>query len=116
MDFQGQINYKKDPQARFLSCYYCHVSQALCSDGYKTKGESCRRWKHTVIPVALAAITEADLWLRIREAAGRDFKGREDYGDWLGRKHGKLICGQEMTNAMAVFALALKWREGRAFN
>jgi hypothetical protein len=31
--------------------------------------------------VALAAITEADLWLQIREAAGRDFKGREDYGD-----------------------------------
>ncbi|RGP59552.1 recq family [Fusarium longipes] len=87
MDFQGQIDYKKDRQARFLSCFYCHVSQELCRDGYKTKGASCWRWKHTVIPVALAATTEADLLLRIQEAAGREFKSRQDYGDWLGRKH-----------------------------
>lgn len=81
MDFQGLINYKKDRQARFLSCFYCHVSQELCRDGYKTKGASCWRWKHTVIPVALAATTEADLLLRIQEAAGREFKSRQDYGD-----------------------------------
>ncbi|KAG4274817.1 hypothetical protein FPRO04_14476 [Fusarium proliferatum] len=87
MDFQGLIDYKKDRQARFLSCFYCHVSQELCRDGYKTKGASCWRWKHTVIPVALAATTEADLLLRIQEAAGREFKSRQDYGDWLGRKH-----------------------------
>ncbi|KAH7186870.1 hypothetical protein DER44DRAFT_754210 [Fusarium oxysporum] len=89
MDFQGLIDYKKDRQARFLSCFYCHVSQELCRDGYKTKGASCWRWKHTVIPVALAATTEADLLLRIQEAAGREFKSRQDYGDWLGRKHNR---------------------------
>ncbi|KAG8664903.1 uncharacterized protein FPOAC1_012880 [Fusarium poae] len=111
MDFQGRVNYKKEPQARFLSCYYCHVSQALCRDGYKTKGASCWRWKHTVIPVALAATTEADLLLRIQEAAGREFKSRQDYGDWLGRKHTKRLCGREMTNAMAVFMIVLKWRQ-----
>jgi hypothetical protein len=107
MDFQGLIDYKKDRQARFLSCFYCHVSQELCRDGYKTKGASCWRWKHTVIPMALAATTEPDLWLQIQAAAGRDFKGRHDYGDWLGRKHGKLVCGREMTNAMAVFIIIL---------
>jgi len=110
MDFQGLIDYKKDQQARFLSCFYCHISQELCRDGYKTKGASCWRWKHTVIPVALAATTEADLLLRIQEAAGREFKSRQDYGDWLGRKHSKLLCGREMTNAMAVFIIILNWR------
>ncbi|KAL6359132.1 hypothetical protein LRP88_09333 [Fusarium phalaenopsidis] len=61
MNFQGLVNYKKDPQARFLSCFYCHVSQELCRDGYETKGASCR-WKHAVVPMALAAVTEADIW------------------------------------------------------
>ena len=110
MNFQGLVNYKKDPQARFLSCFYCHVSQELCRDGYETKGASCR-WKHAVIPMALAAMTEADIWSQVQEAAGRDFKGRDDYADWLGRKHSKLVCGREMTNAMAVFDLVLKWRQ-----
>ncbi|KPM37531.1 hypothetical protein AK830_g9064 [Neonectria ditissima] len=89
MDFQGLVNYKKDPQARFLSCFYCHVSQELYQVGYETKGVSCR-WKHAVIPMALAAGTEADIWSQVRDAAGRDFKGRDDYADWLGRKHSKL--------------------------
>jgi superfamily II DNA helicase RecQ len=111
MDFQGLINYRKDRQASFLSCFYCHVSQELCRDGYKTKGASCWRWKHAVIPMALAATTEPDLWLQIQEAAGRDFKGRHDYGDWLGRKHSKLVCGREMTNAMAVLTIILGWRQ-----
>lgn len=110
MSFQGLVNYKKDPQARFLSCFYCHVSQELCRDGYETKGASCR-WKHAVVPMALAAVTEADIWSQVQEAAGRDFKGRDDYADWLGRKHSKLVCGREMTNAMAVFDLVLKWRQ-----
>ncbi|SPJ72407.1 uncharacterized protein FTOL_02135 [Fusarium torulosum] len=91
MDFQGLINYRKDRQASFLSCFYCHVSQELCRDGYKTKGASCWRWKHAVIPMALAATTEPDQWLQMQEAAGRDFKGRHDYGDWLGRKHSSLM-------------------------
>ncbi|KAL2212894.1 hypothetical protein CC79DRAFT_1326816, partial [Sarocladium strictum] len=44
MMFQGKINYRKDKQARFLSCFYCHVSQSLCTEGFKSKGASCR-WK-----------------------------------------------------------------------
>lgn len=110
MEFQGKINYRRDPQARFLSCFYCHLSQKLCKDGYQTKGATCR-WKHVVLPAALAVTTERGLWERIQEKlAGREFKGLDDYQDWLGRKHPKLVCGQEMTNAMAVFSLLLAWR------
>jgi hypothetical protein len=109
MEFQGKINYRRDQRARFLSCFYCHVSQELCRDGYKTRGTTCRR-KHVIIPLSLAATTETSLWARVRELAGREFKGQVDYQDWLGRKHSKLICGQEMTNAMAVFNLIIEWR------
>jgi superfamily II DNA helicase RecQ len=38
MEFQRGINYRRDRQVQFLSCFYCHVSQELCPDGYKTKG------------------------------------------------------------------------------
>lgn len=55
------IDYHKDRQARFLSCFHCHVSQALCPDGYQDQGASCR-WKHVVIPLALAAMTDPALW------------------------------------------------------
>ena len=110
MDFQGKINYRRDPQARFLSCFYCHLTQRLCVDGYQTKGATCR-WKHVILPLALASTTEPALWDGIQtKLAGREFKGLGDYQDWLGRKHPKLVCGQEMTNAMAVFNLILAWR------
>jgi hypothetical protein len=112
MDFQGKIDYRKDKQARFLSCFYCHVSQRLCTDGYKSGGASCR-WKHAVIPLALAATTEPEIWSRLQEVAGREFKDDNDYSGWLGRKHGKRVCGEDMTNAMAVFNLLLEWREER---
>ena len=54
MEFQRGINYRRDRQAQFLSCFYCHVSQELCPDGYKTKGATCR-WKHVVMPNREAA-------------------------------------------------------------
>jgi superfamily II DNA helicase RecQ len=38
---QGQLNYRRDAQARFLSCFYCYVSQALCVDGFASKGAQC---------------------------------------------------------------------------
>jgi hypothetical protein len=60
MTFQGSIDYQRDPQARFLSCFYCHVSQELCVDGFQSKGTSCR-WKHIVLLVALAASTDKGL-------------------------------------------------------
>ena len=41
--------------------------------------------------------------------AGKELAGEKEYAKWLGRKHQKLVCGQEMTNAMAVFELVLKW-------
>ncbi len=113
MEFQRLINYRRDRQAHFLSCFYCHVSQELCAEGYKSKGTSCR-WKHVVIPVALAATTHEGLWRRVQELAGKELIGEEAYAEWLGRKHSKLICGQEMTNAMAVFNLVLCWRVEQA--
>lgn len=109
MDFQRKINYRKDQQARFLSCFYCHLSQALCPDGYQDRGASCR-WKHVVIPLAYAATTEQELWAKVQELAGREIKGPDDYAGWLGRKHRKLVYGREITNAMAVFQLILEWR------
>lgn len=115
MDFQRLINYKKDPYTKFLSCFYCYISQELCRDGYKTKGALCQS-KHAVIPITLAVIMEVDIWLQIQAAASRDFKGRDNYRDWLGRKHSNLICGQEMTNAMAVFDIVLRWRQGQGLS
>lgn len=112
MEIQRGVDYRRDPQAKFLSCFFCHVSQELCTEGFKTQGTSCR-WKHIVIPVAYATRTDDELWDMVQELAGRDFRNGKDYVEWLGRKHGKLVCGQEMTNAMAVFNLAVEWREGR---
>jgi superfamily II DNA helicase RecQ len=109
MEFQRKINYRRDRQAQFLSCFYCHVSQELCPDGYKTKGATCR-WKHVVMPVALAVCTDEGLWRRVQELAGRELLGEKEYLEWLERKHSKLVCGHEMTNAMAVFDLVVKWR------
>lgn len=112
MEFQRGIDYRRDPQARFLSCFFCHVSQELCTEGYKSQGASCR-WKHVVIPVAYAARTDDELWGRVQGLAGREIGDGKDYVAWLARKHGKLVCGQEMTNAMAVFNLVVEWREER---
>ncbi|KAL2211177.1 P-loop containing nucleoside triphosphate hydrolase protein, partial [Sarocladium strictum] len=105
--FQGKINYRKDKQARFLSCFYCHVSQSLYTKGFKSKGASCR-WKHIVMLVALAAATKESLWEQVQQLAGREFKGEEDFCGWLGRKHAKLVCSKEMTNAIAVFNLVVE--------
>lgn len=109
MAFQRKIDYRRDKHAQFLSCFYCHVSQKLCLDGFKTKGMTCQ-WKHIIIPAALAATTEADIWDRVCKLAGKEFKGEADYNNWLACKHKKLICGLEMTNAMAVFEAILQWR------
>ena len=46
----------------------------------------------------------------MQELAGRELAGEKEYAEWLGQKHSKLVCGQEMTNAMAVFDLVIKWR------
>ncbi|KAL2212891.1 hypothetical protein CC79DRAFT_1330197, partial [Sarocladium strictum] len=110
--FKGKINYRKDKQARFLSCFYCYISQSLCTKGFKSKGASCR-WKHVVMPVALATATKESLWEQVQQLAGREFKGEEDFCGWLGRKHAKLVCGEEMTNAIAVFNLVVEWRAGQ---
>ena len=63
-----------------------------------------------MIPVALAACTNAELWEQIQELAGRKLGGEREYVEWLEGKHSKLVCGYEMTNAMAVFNLVIKWR------
>jgi hypothetical protein len=60
----AHIDYRRDKQARFLSCFYRHVSQELRRDGYKDKG-SGRRWKHVVIP-----LTDGGDRKRGREAEG----------------------------------------------
>jgi hypothetical protein len=64
LEFQRGINYWRDRQAQFLSCFYYHVSQELYLDGYKTKGTTCR-WKHVVMLVALAACMDKGLWRRV---------------------------------------------------
>jgi len=43
----------------------------------------------------------------VQELAGRELAGEREYVQWLERKHGKLVCGHEMTNAMAVFDLTV---------
>jgi hypothetical protein len=48
----------------------------------------------------------------VQELAGKELAGEKEYAKWLGQKHQKLVYGQEMTNAMAVFELVLKWRVG----
>lgn len=85
------------------------MSQGLCWDGYKEGGKSCC-WKHVIIPAALAATTEAGLWGQVQELAGRELQGEAEYCRWLEQRHPKLVCRQEMTNAMAVFELVLRWR------
>jgi len=60
--------------------------------------------------VALAASRDEGLWDEVQELAGRELAGEKQYSKWLGRKHRKLVYGQEMINAMAVFSLVLKWR------
>ena len=109
MRFQRQLDYRRDRQAQFLSCFYCHVSQQICKDGYQTKGATCRQ-THVVIPVVLAAKKEETLWKRVWDLAGKQIVDEAAYAEWLGRKHCKLVCGQEMTNVMAVFDLVLQWR------
>jgi superfamily II DNA helicase RecQ len=116
MAYQRQIDYRRDPQAKFLSCFYCHVTQELCPDGYKSKGTTCK-WKYFVIPVVLAALTEETLQERIQELIGHKFPDVKEYIVWLGRKCPKLVCGIDMTNAMAVFNLVVNWRlEERVIN
>jgi hypothetical protein len=72
-------------------------------------GKGCQ-WKHVVIPAAIAATTEEGLWARVQDLGGREMQEETEYGRWLEQKHAKLVCGQEMTNAMAVFELVLRWR------
>jgi hypothetical protein len=83
--------------------------QELCPDSYKTKGTTCQ-WKHVVMPVALAVCIDKGLWRRVQELARRELPGKKEYLKWLERKHSKLVCGHEITNAMAVFDLVIKWR------
>ncbi|KAL7940112.1 hypothetical protein V8C42DRAFT_291553 [Trichoderma barbatum] len=109
MEFQRGVDYRKDAQAKFLSCFYCHVSQSLCSDGYQTRGSKCQ-WKHIVNPVAFAACHDEGLWVQVQQLAGRELCRQQEYISWLDRKYSRLICGQEMTNAMAVINLVLDWR------
>jgi hypothetical protein len=112
MDFQRKITYSKKKGSGFLSCYYCYVSQKICVDGYKTKGESCTGWKHIILSVAKAILTDNRLIDRIYErVAKRQFKDEDDYINWLGQKQRLLIGGHEMSNVMAVFKEVLLWRE-----
>ncbi|KAL2203436.1 hypothetical protein CC79DRAFT_1390855 [Sarocladium strictum] len=62
--------------------YYLYI------EGFKLKG-ALYWWKHV-------------------QLAGREFKGEEDFCGWLGRKHAKLVCSKEMTNAMAMFNLMVE--------
>ncbi|KAG0648381.1 DEAD-box ATP-dependent RNA helicase 21 [Hyphodiscus hymeniophilus] len=100
LGFQGRINYRRGRQAQFLSCFYCHVSQELCLDGHKSRGTT----------MALAVCADEGLWKQVQELAGRELAGEKEYAEWLELKHSKLVCGQEMTKALAVFDLVVRWR------
>ena len=59
--------------------------------------------------VALAICTDEGLYRRVQELAGRELLGEKEYLEWLERKHSKLVYRHEMTNAIAVFNLVVKW-------
>ncbi len=58
--------------------------------------------------MALAVCSDEGLWEQVQELARRELAREKEYAEWLGRKHSKLVCRQEMTNAMAVFDLVVK--------
>jgi hypothetical protein len=45
----------------------------------------------------------------VQELAGRELLREKEYLKWLERKHNKLVYGHEMTNAIAMFDLVVKW-------
>jgi hypothetical protein len=108
MRIQGSIKYRKDRQGQFLSWFYCHVSQEVCVDGIQCKGGSCW-WKHIILAVALAGSTDKGLWMQVQELAGGELTGEKEYVEWLGGKCRKLVDGQEMSKAMGVFRVVVKW-------
>ena len=63
-----------------------------------------------MMPVALAVCTDKGLWRRVQELAGRELLGEKEYLEWLEWKYNKLVCKHEMTNAIVVFNLMVKWR------
>lgn len=69
-----------------------------------------------MILAAIAAITEEVLWGWVQELAGRELQEEAEYRRWMKQKNHKLVCGQEMTSAMAVFELVLTLRRGLGAN
>ncbi|KAK7420734.1 hypothetical protein QQZ08_010269, partial [Neonectria magnoliae] len=70
--FQRQIRYPASSHtgrgkgSQLLSCFFCHLSQALCPAGYRSQGNSCK-YKHIALPLALAAFTQPELRGRIEK-------------------------------------------------
>jgi superfamily II DNA helicase RecQ len=111
MQFQGGIRYKGGRQGQCLSCFYCHLSQALCLEGYKDQGRSCR-YKHIVLPVAFIIFLQPGIrYLVERDIIRRVLRDKIDYQDWLGQRHLQLVGGIEMTNAMAVFSWLIQQQQ-----
>jgi hypothetical protein len=110
MRFQEGIRYKSGGgrQVSYLSCFYCHLSQALCAEGYRDKGRSCK-YKHIVMPLALVVFIEPAMraWME-KVVIKRALRDEKDYQQWLGQRHPQLVGGIEMTNAMAVFSWIIK--------
>ena len=45
----------------------------------------------------------------MQKLARRELPREKEYTEWLERKHSKLVYRQEMTNAIAVFDLVVRW-------
>ena len=46
----------------------------------------------------------------MQKLARRELPREKEYAEWLERKYSKLVCRQEMTNAIAVFDLVVRLR------
>ncbi|KAH6954111.1 hypothetical protein BKA56DRAFT_604001 [Ilyonectria sp. MPI-CAGE-AT-0026] len=111
MQFQSGIRYQGGRQGQCLSCFYCHLSQALCPEGYKDQGRSCR-YKHIVLPLAFIAFTQPPIWAWMeKEIVKRALRDKRDYQNWLGQQHRQLVGGVEMTNAMALFSWLIQQQQ-----
>ncbi|KAH6984192.1 P-loop containing nucleoside triphosphate hydrolase protein [Ilyonectria sp. MPI-CAGE-AT-0026] len=111
MQFQSGIRYQAGRQGKCLSCFYCHLSQTLCPEGYKDQGRSCR-YKHIVLPLAFIAFTQLPIraWME-KEIVKRALQDKRDYQNWLGQRHLQLIGGVEMTNAIALFSWLIQQQQ-----
>jgi len=110
-EFRGTIWYEKSSH----TCTKCGISQKLCATAEDTEARC--RWSNVLVPVVRAAMGTA-AGLDVIRKAGYDARPGDDleeYGRWLGRRHGRRVWGVLMSNAMVVLIRMLLYiSNGRA--